>query len=103
MASGSSQASSMTSRMRETGMEPAIEEANVGISPDRVVISSGGNRLPPLCAPGHRPAGPAHIPRFRTKVALALESLSSVHPRYPRGTTKGALDALIALTISQGC
>jgi hypothetical protein len=48
---GIPQASSMTSRMRQTGMEPAIEEAGVGISPDQVVISSGGNRLPPLCAP----------------------------------------------------
>lgn len=50
MASGSPQASSMTSRMRQTGMEPAIEEAGVGISPDQV-ISSGDNGLPPLCAP----------------------------------------------------
>jgi hypothetical protein len=51
MASGSFQASSMTSRMRETGIEPAIEEADAGVSPDRVVISSGGNWPPPLCAP----------------------------------------------------
>jgi len=32
-------------------MEPAIDEAGVGISPDRVVISSGRNGLPPLYAP----------------------------------------------------
>jgi hypothetical protein len=51
MASGSCQASSMTSRMRQTGMEPAIEEAGVDISPERVVISLGGHGLPPLCAP----------------------------------------------------
>jgi hypothetical protein len=34
--------------MRETGIEPAMEEAGADVSPERVVISSGHNGLPPL-------------------------------------------------------
>jgi hypothetical protein len=40
----------MTSRMRETGIEPAIEDAGVGLSPNLVLLSSECNGLPPLCA-----------------------------------------------------
>jgi hypothetical protein len=43
---GSPQASSMASRMRETGIEPAIEEVGAGVSPEREVISSGRNGSP---------------------------------------------------------
>jgi hypothetical protein len=38
----------MTSRMRETGMELAIEEAGAGPLPDRGLVSRGRNGLPPL-------------------------------------------------------
>jgi hypothetical protein len=34
--------------MRETGIEPATEEAGADVSPERVVIFSGRNGLPPL-------------------------------------------------------
>ncbi len=43
--------------MRETGIESAIEDAGVGLSPDMVLVSLGCNGLPPLCvAPGRRRA-----------------------------------------------
>src|SRR3712207_8473822 len=67
MASGSFQASSITSRMRETGMELAIDEGGRGLSPIRVLVSWEPTELPPLpvnAAPSHRrPAGPSRSPQ----------------------------------------
>jgi hypothetical protein len=58
----------MTSRMRETGIEPAMEDAGVGLPPDPVLVSSGCNGLPPLCASrqvsgGQRPQRPPSSPK----------------------------------------
>src|ERR687890_1310957 len=46
MTSGSSQARSMISRMRETGMELAIDDGRAGFWP--ILVSCGRNDLPPL-------------------------------------------------------
>src|SRR3712207_2911356 len=67
MASGSFQASSITSRMRETGIELAIDEGGRGLLPIRVLVSWEPTELPPLpvnAAPSHRRlAGPSRSPQ----------------------------------------
>jgi hypothetical protein len=77
MASGSPQASSMTSRMRETGIELAIDEGAAGLSPTRDLVSWGRNELPPLlvsAVPNQlRLAVSSQSPRLRTGVGLRLE------------------------------
>jgi hypothetical protein len=49
----------MISRMRETGMELAIDEGGAGLLPIRVLVSLGRNEFPPL------PVGAAPSPRLR--------------------------------------
>src|SRR5918995_94144 len=77
MASESSQASSMTSRMRETGIELAIDEGDAGLLPSRVLVSCGRNEFPPppvSVAPSHRRlADPSPRPQVAAGVGLALE------------------------------
>jgi len=88
----------MTSRMRETSMEPALEEAGVGISPDRVVISSGAMGFLLYMRRTRSSTGRSGSkPRLRTKVALAPEIGQALIREVPGRATKDTQSALVAL------
>jgi hypothetical protein len=91
MVSGSSQASSMISRMRETGIELAIDEGGgAGVLPIRVLVSLGRNEFPPLpvCVASihRRLAGPLRSLGPRTGVGLSLDATRT--PLWVRNLTR---------------
>src|SRR5215212_8931872 len=74
MASGSSQARSMISRMRETGMELAIVEGRAGSWP--ILVSCGRNETPLFSHPHH--------PRPRP-----IENKGSGKPEHQKSSVEG--------------
>jgi hypothetical protein len=74
--------------MRETGIEPAMEEAGADVSPERVVISSGRNGPPLLWGAGPSAGGPGARARLRTEVALAPEIGQALIRELPGRATK---------------
>jgi len=70
----------MISRMRETGMELAIEEAGAGPSPDRGLVSWGRNGLPPLPV--------YHFLRVELSMKALLSVISPVSARLYRSPSR---------------